>query len=496
MQNILEIDGISKSFSDIQANNDISLYLRQGQIHALLGENGAGKSTLVKIIYGIIKPDHGSMILNGKLYDPNTPEVARNEGIGMVFQHFSLFESLSVLDNIILGQKGNQKKDSILERLDDLQEDYDLQIDVNKIVATLSAGEKQKVEIIRCMLQDPKIMILDEPTSVLNPSEVEKLFNFLRKLSKQGMAVLYISHKLHEIKELCDTSTILRNGNVVKSCDTADVTINELAQLMVGRAIDNKIKLSEPKQERVLDIKNISYTNPDIFGTSLKEIKFNVNFGEIFGIGGISGNGQTELMKVLSGEVGLNDGNQILYQNEDISALDINERRQREIVFVPEDRLGHSAVSSLSLSENLLLTNLWDHNFFSNGVIDTNYTDEKTSEVIEKFNVQCNASGSLASSLSGGNLQKFVVGREIIKMPKLVVCEQPTWGVDVGSASLIHNYLIEISNSGSTILIISQDMDELRSICHRIAIISNGVISKPYDAKRITPADIAIEMAK
>ena len=345
MQNILEIDGISKSFSDIQANNDISLYLRQGQIHALLGENGAGKSTLVKIIYGIIKPDHGSMILNGKLYDPNTPEVARNEGIGMVFQHFSLFESLSVLDNIILGQKGNQKKDSILERLDDLQKDYDLQIDVNKIVATLSAGEKQKVEIIRCMLQDPKIMILDEPTSVLNPSEVEKLFNFLRKLSKQGMAVLYISHKLHEIKELCDTSTILRNGNVVKSCDTADVTINELAQLMVGRAIDNKIKLSQPKQERVLDIKNISYTNPDIFGTSLKEIKFNINFGEIFGIGGISGNGQTELMKVLSGEVGLNDGNQILYHNEDISALDINERRQREIVFVPEDRLGHSAVS-------------------------------------------------------------------------------------------------------------------------------------------------------
>ena len=246
----------------------------------------------------------------------------------------------------------------------------------------------------------------------------------------------------------------------------------------------------------LLDIKNISYTNPDIYGTSLKEIQFNVNFGEIFGIGGISGNGQTELMKVLSGEVGLNDGNQILYHNEDISGLDINERRQREIVFVPEDRLGHSAVSSLSLSENLLLTNLWDHNFFSNGVIDTNYVDEKTSEVIEKFNVQCNASGSLASSLSGGNLQKFVVGREIIKMPKLVVCEQPTWGVDVGSASLIHNYLIEISNSGSTILIISQDMDELRSICHRIAIISNGVISKPYDAKRITPEDIAIEMAK
>ncbi len=229
MHNILEIDSVSKSFSDIQANNDISLYLRQGQIHALLGENGAGKSTLVKIIYGIIKPDHGSMILNGKPYDPDTPEVARNEGIGMVFQHFSLFESLSVLDNIILGQKGSQKKDSILERLDYLQNDYDLQIDVNKIVATLSAGEKQKVEIIRCMLQDPKIMILDEPTSVLNPSEVEKLFNFLRKLSKQGMAVLYISHKLHEIKELCDTSTILRNGNVIKSCDTADVTINELA---------------------------------------------------------------------------------------------------------------------------------------------------------------------------------------------------------------------------------------------------------------------------
>tara|TARA_Y100000591_G_scaffold332088_1_gene368134 strand:- start:509 stop:1999 length:1491 start_codon:yes stop_codon:yes gene_type:complete len=496
MQNILEIDGISKSFSDIQANNDISLYLRQGQIHALLGENGAGKSTLVKIIYGIVKPDHGTMTLNGKPYDPDTPEVARNEGIGMVFQHFSLFESLSVLDNIILGQKENLKKDKILERLDYLQNEYDLFIDINKIVATLSAGEKQKVEIIRCMLQDPKIMILDEPTSVLNPSEVEKLFSFLRKLSDQGMAVLYISHKLHEIKELCDTSTILRGGKVVKSCDTASITIEDLAQLMVGKAIDNKVKLSEPKQARVLDIKNISYTNPDIYGVSLKGIKFSVNFGEIFGIAGISGNGQTELMKILSGEVGTSDGNQILYHDEDISNLGINERRKREIVFVPEDRLGHSAVGGLSLSENLLLTNLWDLKFFSKGVIDSNYVNEKTVEVIKKFNVQCNDAASLASSLSGGNLQKFVVGREIIKMPKLVVCEQPTWGVDVGSASLIHNFLIEISNTGSAILIISQDLDELRSICHRIAIISNGVLSKPYDANRITPQDIALEMAK
>ena len=496
MQNILEIDGVSKSFSDIQANNDISLYLRPGQIHALLGENGAGKSTLVKIIYGIIQPDQGSMRLNGAPFKPSTPEVARNEGIGMVFQHFSLFDSLSVLDNIILGQKGDVKKADVMQRLNFLHSEYDLYIDINKIVATLSAGEKQKVEIIRCMLQDPKIMILDEPTSVLNPSEVDKLFKFLRKLSEQGLAVLYISHKLHEIKELCDTSTILRNGKVVKSCDTASVTINDLAQLMVGKALESKIKLSKPKEMKVLNIKNISYTNPDIYGVSLKEINFSVNYGEIFGIAGISGNGQSELMKILSGEIGLTEEDEILFYDEAISALSINDRRKRGIVFIPEDRLGHSAVSNLSLIENLLLTKLWDDNFFSNGVIDFKHSEQKTNDVIKRFNVQCNNAGSLASSLSGGNLQKFVVGREVIDMPKLVICEQPTWGVDVGSASLIHNFLIEISNAGSTVLIISQDIDELRNICHRMAIISNGGLSKSYEVSKITPENIALEMAR
>jgi general nucleoside transport system ATP-binding protein len=496
MTYLLEIAGITKSFLDIKANNNISLKLKEGEIHALLGENGAGKSTLVKIIYGILKPDSGKMLLNGEEYNPENPDFARKQGIGMVFQHFSLFESLSVIDNLMLGQDEHVSRLTVMDQLSCIKDEYDLYLDLNKTVATLSAGEKQKVEIMRCLLQDPKIIILDEPTSVLNPEEVKKFFYFLKKLSSEGVVILYISHKLQEIKELCDFATILRNGNVVKYCDPKILSINELAKFMIGKDINQSYKLSEVEDIDVMNINNINYNNPELYGISLQEINFNVQKGEIFGIAGIAGNGQSELMKVLSGEINNIKQGSILFHGKEINYLSINDRRKKGMVFIPEDRSGHGAIGNFSLIDNLLLTNLWDVDFFKNGVIDYIYSAKKTKEVIDEFNVICKDENSLASSLSGGNLQKFVVGREILKGPDIIVCEQPTWGVDIGSANMIHDFLLDKAKMGATIIIISQDIDELRKICHRMAIISNGKLSKIYDASSITSENIAIEMAK
>ena len=496
MNYVLEIKDITKSFFDIKANKNISLKLKEGEIHALLGENGAGKSTLVKIIYGILKPDSGSMFLDRVKYSPLNPDSARKHGIGMVFQHFSLFESLTVLDNLILGQKNNISRADIINKLSQIQHDYDLFLDLNKIVATLSAGEKQKVEIMRCLLQNPKIIILDEPTSVLNPEEVKKLFSFLKKLSDEGVIILYISHKLQEIKELCDSATILRSGMVVKNCDPKVLSINELAKFMIGKDIIESYDLSQTENIDVMNVVDIVYVNPELYGISLEKVNFSVKKGEIFGIAGIAGNGQSELMKVLSGEINDIKNGSILFNGVKINSLNINDRRKKSMVFIPEDRLGHSAIGNLSLNENILLTNLWDSDFFKNGMIDNVYLDNKTREVIDKFNVVCSDENSLASSLSGGNLQKFVVGREILKNPNIIVCEQPTWGVDIGSANVIHEFLLRKANMGTAIIIISQDMDELRNICHRIAIISNGKLSQTYNTADITSEDIAIEMAK
>ena len=283
---------------------------------------------------------------------------------------------------------------------------------------------------------------------------------------------------------------------VVKNCDPKVLSINELAKFMIGKDIIESYDLSQTENIDVMNVVDIVYVNPELYGISLEKVNFSVKKGEIFGIAGIAGNGQSELMKVLSGEINDIKNGSILFNGVKINSLNINDRRKKSMVFIPEDRLGHSAIGNLSLNENILLTNLWDSDFFKNGMIDNVYLDNKTREVIDKFNVVCSDENSLASSLSGGNLQKFVVGREILKNPNIIVCEQPTWGVDIGSANVIHEFLLRKANMGTTIIIISQDMDELRNICHRIAIISNGKLSQTYNTADITSEDIAIEMAK
>tara|TARA_Y100000590_G_scaffold467050_1_gene644476 strand:+ start:1051 stop:2541 length:1491 start_codon:yes stop_codon:yes gene_type:complete len=495
MDFVLELSDLSKSYGNLLANDSVSIKIKKGNVHALLGENGAGKSTLVKIIYGIIKQDSGVMRLNGELYSPKNPHIARQNGIGMVFQHFSLFESLTVLENIVLGQDSKLSKQIIYQKLEQIKEDYNLFVDEKKIIATLSAGEKQKVEIIRCLLQDPKVLILDEPTSVLSPSEITNLFELLKKLSSTGVVVVYISHKLHEIKLLCDEATILRNGKVVKSCDPKKETINSLANYMIGHELNQKFKLAKSDREIVFEVSNLNYQSQELYGTSLKDINFNVNKGEILGIGGIAGNGQKELMELLSGEIRTPDKGSIVFNKTNIENTDINFRRSSRIAFIPEDRDGHSAVAKLSLVENVLITNLWNRELFRGGVINEDIIRNKTKEIIDLFQVKCDGIDCLASSLSGGNLQKFVVGREFTKEPRLIICEQPTWGVDAGSASMIHQFLLEKVNKGSSIVVISQDIDELMKISHRMGIISNGRLSKLYKTDDISSQDIALEMA-
>ena len=352
---LLQISNITKRYSTVIANNDVSLNLFEGQIHALLGENGAGKSTLVKIIYGLVQQDAGDMILNNKIYAPENPKKARMSGVGMVFQHFSLFDALTVSQNVLLGMDKSISHNSLMDQIVDVSTSYGLPLNPNRIVGDLSAGERQRIEIVRCLLQKPKLLIMDEPTSVLTPNEINQLFNTLRKLSSQGTSILYISHKLEEVRALCDTATILRNGSIVKSFIPSKTTSAEIAELMVGQKVKPTIKIKSGLKETVLQVRNLSIKSKNTFGTNLKNINFELHQGEILGIGGVAGSGQDELLSALTGETNL-EKNTLLYKNIDIGWMSPKQRREIGLLTAPEERLGHAAAPEMNLIENSLIT--------------------------------------------------------------------------------------------------------------------------------------------
>ena len=490
----LKLNNISKAYASLMANNSISIELSEGKIHALLGENGAGKSTLVKIIYGILKADSGIMEINGIEFSPRNPSSARSNGIGMVFQHFSLFPNLSVLENIMLGIDYGITKSELNKRIKKVSAEYGLYVDSDRLLGTLSVGEKQRVEIIRCLLQDPKLIIMDEPTSVLSPQEIKSLFLILRQLASEGRSILYISHKLEEIKLLCSEATILKDGIVVSRCDPRKETVETLAKMMIGKRLVKTRKNTTRSDKKIINISNLSYVNSDSHGCSLKNISFEIRENEIFGIAGIAGNGQKELVDLLSGEISLRKSNKIIYLGKDLHNVDINERRKLGIAVIPEERMGHSAIPNFTLSENSILTGLWSDRFIKNGFIDEEECVSFAKEIIEKFDVKTLGEFKKASSLSGGNLQKFVVGRELLQKPNLLIADQPTWGVDAGSAEMIHRLLIEHSYTSSGILVVSQDIDELIKITSRIAVLSNGQLSESYNTEDVTSEILGMEM--
>lgn len=473
----MQLRGISKVYPSVIANDQIDLNIQSGEIHAILGENGAGKSTLMKLIYGVSQPDAGDIIWEGKPVSIRSPSQARSLGIGMVFQHFSLFESLTVAQNIALAVKGSIK--SLSAQVEEVGDRFGLPLSADTFVHSLSVGERQRVEIIRCILQKPKLLIMDEPTSVLPPQGVQQLFNTLRTLREDGCSILYISHKLDEIRQLCDRATILRAGKVVASTQPATQSNESLARMMIGRTIKPPTHApATPGSQIRLAVQNLQHTPPDPFGITLKNISLQVKPGEIVGIAGVSGNGQNELMRLVSGEEPYtdNDAGDIRLDDTSIKSLSPMQRRSMGLGFVPEERLGRGAVPDLSLAYNALLT-AHRHGLTRMGMIRSGAMRRFAKDCIETNDVRCGGVQSLASSLSGGNLQKFIVGREMALQPTLLVLSQPTWGLDVGAANNIRNALLTLRDQGVALLVVSEELEELFEISDRLHVMYDGHLS-------------------
>ena len=490
---MLELEGISKSYPGVIANSDVSFDINVGEVHALLGENGAGKSTLVKTIYGLVKPDNGRMSLNGKHYVPGSPSEARKAGIAMVFQHFSLFEALSVAENISLGMESPPNQRDLAKKIKSVSNSYGLPLEPGKTVGSLSAGERQRVEIVRCLLQEPKLLIMDEPTSVLTPQEVQILFETLRKIKSEGRSILYISHKLEEIRKLCDTATILRLGKKVETCTPSKTSSNELAEMMVGSSIQIPQQKKREIGNILLSLENIVSKSINTFGTSLSNLTLDLHAGEIFGVGGVAGNGQDELLSILSGEL-IAESGQIKLEDRTITADKPRARRELCVLSAPEERLGHSAAPNMSLVENTLMTASQSQHLVSKGFIDWEKTRAFTEKIIEEFDVRTPSIENVARSLSGGNLQKFVIGREIQQEPKVFVVNQPTWGVDAAAAASIRQAILTLADNGAAILIISQDLDELLEISDRFAALNEGKLSDALPTRDLTVDQIGLMM--
>ncbi|MEO1024919.1 MAG: ABC transporter ATP-binding protein [Pseudomonadota bacterium] len=490
---LLHVDGLRKAYPGVVANDDVSFRIGRGEVHALLGENGAGKSTLVKMVYGLVRPDAGQMTLNGAAFAPGSPQEARAAGIAMVFQHFSLFEALDVAENVALGMQTPPPMRALADQIREVSETYGLPLNPARLVGDLSAGERQRVEIIRCLLQDPKLLIMDEPTSVLTPQEVEILFETLRKLQSEGTSILYISHKLEEIRALCDQATILRLGKVVGTANPRESSARELAAMMVGSELQTPEAKAHDLGDVSLAVSGLSVASPGAFGTSLKDISLELRQGEVLGVGGVAGNGQDELLAVLSGEL-KTAPDAVRFKGQPVGDLGPVARREIGLLAAPEERLGHAAAPDMSLTENAALSGWLRQGMVQRNLINWGKAGGYAEKVIEAFDVRTPGPGVAARALSGGNLQKFVIGREILQKPDVLVVNQPTWGVDASAAAAIRQALLDLAAGGAAVLVISQDLDELMEISTRFAALNEGRLSAPRPTQELDIEAIGLMM--
>jgi simple sugar transport system ATP-binding protein len=507
----LQLSGITKAYPAVLANSDVSLTVQPGEIHAVLGENGAGKSTLMKIIYGAVKPDAGSVQVDGQGVVIRNPQEARALGISMVFQHFSLFDTLTVAENVWLGlDKGRRSPGrpktgapwgeaaqsdasggaftlaEVSRRIAATTADYGLQLDPMRPVHTLSVGERQGVEIVRALLSQPRLLILDEPTSVLTPQAVETLFVTLRQLAARGCSILYISHKLHEIRELCTACTVLRAGQVTGVCDPREESNASLSRLMIGAEPPALEHREQALGATVLEVKDLSLARDDQFGVDLQHIALTVRAGEVVGIAGVSGNGQKELLYALSGEDTRASAEAIQVKGQGVGRLNPMRRRALGLHFVPEERLGRGAVPALSLAHNLLLTRT--DAVGRGGWLRLRALQAQAGAIIARYRVKAGGPQAAAQSLSGGTLQKFIVGREIEAQPALLIVSQPTWGVDVGAAAQIRGEILKLAGSGCAGLVVSEELEELFDLSDRLYVMAKGQLSPPLPRAQATVA--------
>jgi simple sugar transport system ATP-binding protein len=493
---LVSLRAITKRFGVFTANDRVDLDIRSGEIHALLGENGAGKSTLVKMLYGLLQPTEGEIRWSGAPIRLRSPEEARARGVGMVFQHFSLFDNLTVAENIELVSPKGLPRAGLAARIAEISAKYGMALEPSRPVWTLSAGERQRIEIARCLLQDPKLMILDEPTSVLTPQEADKLFETLERLRAEGRALLYISHRLEEVKRMCDRATILRRGKVVGFADPRQESARSLAALMVGQEIKD-VRPAETAArggaERLI-LKNLSIPAPDMHAVALKNVSLSVRAGEVVGVAGVAGEGQSELFEAISGETPAGADDAVTINGLPVGRRGVTERRRLMASFVPEERNGHAAAPEFSLSDNVVLSRWATGGLARGGFVARGAARAAAQKVIETFDVRKSGDDPAARTLSGGNLQKFVVGREILREPGVLVVNQPTWGVDAMAAASIRQAILDLAARGAAVLVISQDLDELFEMSDRIAVIHHGALSPTLDARKATREEIGLLM--
>lgn len=481
---ILKLSNISKIYENgIIANKDINLSVNKGEIHALVGENGAGKSTLMKIIFGMEKPTSGEFLLKNEPVNFSSVEEAIQKGIGMVHQHFMLINSLDIVDNVMLGVEKTKglflDKHACIKIVKEIADKYNFRLDYDKKVSDISIGMKQKVEIIKTLVRGAEIIILDEPTAVLTPQETEELFIQIKALAKSGHTIIFISHKLNEVKEISDKITIIRKGESKGTYLTKDIDVSEIADLMVGKKLNSAMPVKNKSSEnKVVELNNVnlSHENKKV----LNNINFSVNAGQILGVIGVEGNGQAELVNLLTRKDRSYSGD-IKVLDKDLKTYDYDNYRKEALAYIPEDRMNVGISESLSVADNLLSTRYRDKTYSNKFFLKKDAINSYSKEIIDDYEIIVNGPDQVVGYISGGNIQKVVVGRECYDEPKFLLCEQPTRGVDLGAAKIIHNKLIELRNQGTAILLISADINEVLKISDRALVMYNGEIVASID---------------
>lgn len=498
MEYVIEMLNIRKEFPGIVANNNITLQVKKGEIHALLGENGAGKSTLMNVLFGLYQPEKGEIRARGKVVNISNPNIANDLGIGMVHQHFMLIDTFTVTENIILGKetvnKGKIDLKKAEKEVQEISERYGLAVDPKAKVADISVGMQQRVEILKTLYRGAEILIFDEPTAVLTPQEITELIGIFRKLIQEGKSIILITHKLKEIMEVCDRVTVIRKGEGIGTYNVKDTNPNELANLMVGREVSFKTEKKKPNpKETVLKISDL--TVKDNRGVHVvNALNLEVKAGEIVGIAGVDGNGQSELIEAITGLMKKNSGS-ITLNGKELSVLTPRKITESGIGHIPQDRHKHGLVLDFSIGQNMALQTYYKSPFSKFGFLDQNVMEKKASELIEEFDVRTPSIHTPARALSGGNQQKAIIGREVDRDPDLLIAAQPTRGLDVGAIEFIHKRLIEQRDKGKAVLLISFELEEILNVSDRIAVIFDGEIIATVDPKTTTEQELGLLMA-
>ena len=497
MSHVIEMIGIRKEFPGIVANDDITLQVEEGQIHAILGENGAGKSTLMSILFGLYKADRGVIKVRGKEVSISSPNDAFDLGIGMVHQHFQLVHNFTVAENIILGREGGFVYDirTASRKIKEISDRYGLSIDPDMVIEDITVGMQQRVEILKMLYRDADILIFDEPTAVLTPQEIDELMQIMRNLAAEGKSIILITHKLEEIKAVAEKCTIIRRGKLIGVVDVAGTSVEEMAALMVGRPVSFKVDKGEPRiGETVLEIRNLDVmNNKHVLG--VKDFSLTIRRGEIVGIAGVDGNGQSELVEALSGLRKV-EGGQIVFKGQDITNATIQERNEMGLGHIPEDRQKRGLILAEPLSTNFVIKEFYKQPYSKHGILNQEAIVEYGQKIIDKFDVRSGEGiTSLAGKLSGGNQQKAIIGREVEADPDLLIAVQPTRGLDVGAIEFIHKELVKERDSGKAVLLVSFELDEIFNLSDRIAVMNAGRLIDIVDTKDTDEHAVGLMMA-